>query len=80
MNNVYIDKDGYLRFKNNNQLVHRYIAYKYVYKKMKLPLNFSKYQIHHKDWNKLHNSSDNLEPIEGKIHQKLHGWFKAKGL
>ena len=59
---VYVDKNGYLKDENNN-LVHRQIAYKYIYQKnrQKYPLRFSEYQVHHIDNNKLNNDISKIQ-------------------
>jgi len=71
---LYMDDRGYLRFKDSKKTIHRWIAYKYIYKpnKQKYILPFRKYQIHHKDGNKTNNNVDNLELYIDKQHQEIH--------
>ena len=72
---TYIDDNGYKRYKNNNRLVHREKAYKYIYCKsnrIKYPLRFRSYDIHHIDRNKLNNKIENLELLTRKQHKKKH--------
>ena len=72
---LFTDPHGYQRFKNNpKKLVHRNIAYNYIYLKDrgKYPLDFKEYQVHHKDGNKNNNHSDNLKLKEQREHEKEH--------
>ena len=51
----YTDKDGYLRGSiEHTDLVHRQLAYKYIYLKNRdiYPKKFSEYQVHHINKNK----------------------------
>jgi len=68
----YIDQNGYLRWKSNKQLCHRDIAYKYIYKKYKFKLNFSEYEVHHEDENKLNNNPKNLKILTPEQHELEH--------
>jgi len=74
-NTSYIDANGYKRdnIKHSN-LTHRNIAYYDIYIKNrdKYPLPFSKYQIHHKDHNKLNNNTENLELLTKEEHEAIH--------
>lgn len=74
------DHQGYLRYKDSNRLVHRAIAYKYIYKKNKekYEFPFSKYQVHHKDGNKKNNHSDNLELKTIIEHEFQHGYERPE--
>jgi hypothetical protein len=54
---TYIDNNGYLRFKDSNKLVHRWITEKNIGR----PLHPDEI-VHHRDGNKLNNSPNN-EPI-----------------
>ena len=60
---TFIDKKDYFRFKDSEKLVHRWVAYKYIYKsnQQKYPLKFSEYQIHYINGNKLNNNISNLK-------------------
>lgn len=74
----YIDEKGYLRFKDSGILVHRYLAKKYIWEKdrKKYPLEFDKYQVHHKDKNIRNNDIDNLEVIEIREHELKHNVYR----
>lgn len=70
-----IDKNGYKRGKiKHSDLIHRQIAYEYIYLKHReeYPLPFSKYEVHHKDMNKLNNDVSNLQIVTPKQHSKIH--------
>ena len=71
----YIDARGYYRYANSGRLVHRQIAYKYVYlpNKDNYVYNFGSYVIHHKNRHKLDNNSSNLEILTREEHEKRHG-------
>lgn len=72
----YTDTNGYYRWKDNNRLVHRDIAFNEIYKKLyregKLKERFREYIVHHKDMNKLNNNVNNLEIMKKSEHQKIH--------
>lgn len=74
---LYLDRKGYLRYKSNRKLVHRDMAYKYIYQKNKedYTLPFSKYVVHHKDGNKKNYHSSNLEIMTPAEHRKEHHIF-----
>lgn len=71
---TYIDDDGYLRFNDSNDLVHRWVAYKFHYKyhKFRYPMKFKFYQIHHKNNNKLDNRPENLMIVTKREHESIH--------
>lgn len=69
----YLDKKGYKRYKDNDRLVHREIAWNNIYDFDKHPLRFREYDIHHKDRNKLNNKIKNLELLTRKQHKEIHG-------
>jgi len=75
---LYIDENGYYRYVYNQKLVHRDVAYKYIYKnnKHKYPLRFRNYQVHHKNRNKLDNDVENLQIVTREEHEKIHGITK----
>jgi ABC-type nickel/cobalt efflux system permease component RcnA len=68
----YIDDDGYLRYSNTDYLVHRHVAYKYLYKKGNYPKPFGAYVVHHKDLNKRNNHHSNLEILTKEEHAQRH--------
>lgn len=72
---IFIDKKGYPRYRKNGKLVHRSMAYKYIYLKNmgKYPLPFRKYIVHHKDGNKRNYHSSNLEILTPTEHRTTHG-------
>lgn len=69
----HVDNNGYLRWKSNNQLCHRDIAYNYVYKKGSFSNQFSDYDVHHRDGNKFNNNLGNLNIIFREEHEIQHG-------
>ena len=67
-NKTYIDKKGYRRFIDSNKLVHRYVAEKKLGRKLR-----KGEVVHHKDRNKLNNSSYNLWVFANqKEHDRIH--------
>ena len=72
---VYKDEQGYYRWKKSKDRVHRTIAYNEIYLKnrKKYPLNFSEYQVHHKDKDIINNRVENLEVILPRVHEEKHG-------
>ena len=72
MNKTYIDKNGYLRFKDSDKLVHQWVWEKYDGRKT------SGYHIHHKDRNKLNNDISNLELKTETEHSIEHGLMHPK--
>lgn len=71
---VYIDINGYKRYKSNDKLVHRDIAFKEVYRKNRssFPRRFSEYVVHHMDGNKFNNSPSNLSIKPKDTHNLVH--------
>lgn len=71
---AYLDKDGYYRFKSNNGLVHREIAYTEIYlpNKKSYRLPFKDYTVHHKNLRKKDNRPRNLEILTETEHKRLH--------
>lgn len=67
MTNIYIDKKGYPRFKNNKKLVHRAIAQKKVGGKIGKGR-----VVHHKDGNKRNFRRSNLQVMRRSSHGRLH--------
>ncbi|MHA1251828.1 MAG: HNH endonuclease [Candidatus Helarchaeota archaeon] len=72
---AYIDKLGYLRWKKNDRLCHRDIAYNQIYKLNPefFKTRFSDFVIHHKNRNKLDCRPENLELLSNEEHQMKHG-------
>ena len=68
---AYIDKRGYLRWKETNRLCHRDIAFKAGLRHRYLP--FGHCDVHHRDHNKMNNQPDNLEVVSREEHQHYHG-------
>lgn len=79
MSKFYKDDNGYFRFTSNDKLVHRYNAWRYLYKPNKdnFPLRFSQYVVHHIDGNKLNNHSNNLEILTEDEHGEEHPIHKG---
>lgn len=65
-----VDDRGYLRWKSNNRLCHRVVAYNYIYNSS-YPKRFSDYEVHHKDGNKFNNNPDNLEILSWEAHDMV---------
>jgi len=69
-----LDHRGYYR-NGYGRLVHRDVAYRYLYSYPEYPLRFGEYDIHHKDRNKLNNDPDNLQIVTREEHVRIHrGW------
>ena len=71
---TYLDRDGYYRFKSNNRLVHREVAYNEIYlpNRQSYRLPFADYIAHHKNQNKKDNRKKNLELLTETEHKRLH--------
>jgi len=67
-----LDSRGYER-DGFGKLVHRQIAYKFLYKYPQYPLRFREYDVHHKDRNKRNNAVENLQIVTREEHKKIHG-------
>jgi hypothetical protein len=67
MQNKYIDKKGYPRWKNTWLLVHRAVAENMIGRKL-LPWEV----VHHIDGNKLNFRKDNLKVMSRSAHARLH--------
>lgn len=74
-NDTFIDDYGYERFEDNpDRLVHRYVAYHYLYDPNEYEFRFGDYVIHHKDGNKLNNHPNNLMILTPDEHSEIHGF------
>ncbi len=74
---IYVDERGYERYGGyDNRLIHRDIAYNYIYKKGYrngvYTKRFRDYDIHHKDGNKRNNSINNLQILTREEHEEIH--------
>jgi len=71
---TFIDENGYYRYESNKKLIHRDVAFKYIYKnnRHEYPLKFRNYQIHHKNRNNLDNRVENLQITIREEHEKIH--------
>lgn len=83
MSKVKIDQNGYPRGRSftifgngHSNLIHRQVAYREIYLKnrMKYPLPFREYVVHHIDEDKRNWSVDNLQLMTQKQHEQLHGY------
>jgi hypothetical protein len=68
----YIDDNGYARYIDSNQLVHRYVAEKYVVGRKLLQNE----EVHHKNRNKLDNRAVNLSVTTHGMHVAAHAISK----
>jgi len=73
--NSYIDDNGYLRWRDDDKLCHRDIAYEQIFIPEGMGLNkmFGRMDVHHIDGNKWNNNSRNLEILSRKVHNIKHG-------
>ena len=71
---TYTDKDGNEKSKKEDTgLVQRKRIYaEYLQNRAKYPLPFDAYEVHHKDFNKTNNHTDNLKLLTPKEHDRIH--------
>lgn len=75
---TYLDKYGYLRFKDSDRLVHRVVAYEiWLNHRDQYPLPFGCYEIHHRDGMKTNNNPKNLELLTKAEHASIHPHLQA---
>jgi len=79
---TYLDERGYLRFKENKKLVHRWVAYDMLYMPYSnlYSLPFREYDVHHKDGDKGNNRKSNLEILTREEHELAHNILESEGL
>lgn len=74
----YIDNNGYLRWKNNNKLVHRDIAWRN--RKFGDHNEYTtELHVHHINRNKLDNRQENLQYLTEEEHWKTHNILSRNG-
>lgn len=67
----HMDNKGYMR-DGYGVLVHRKVAFNYIYNKHTYPLRFGAYDIHHIDRNKTNNNPSNLQILTREQHKAIH--------
>jgi len=72
LNTLSVDPRGYLR-DGFGRLVHRRVAFKYLYNIRTHPNRFGTYDVHHIDRNKLNNAVNNLQILTREQHIAIHG-------
>ena len=72
LNTISIDGRGYER-DGYGKLIHRKVAYKYLYNYPEYPERFGSYDVHHRDRNKRNNSPENLKILTREEHKAEHG-------
>ena len=74
MGNMYIDKNGYKRYRDSDILVHRYVAKRKLGRKL-----YPGEIVHHKNRNKKDNRRKNLDVLPSqKNHYRIHKKSKKK--
>jgi len=74
MSKIYIDENGYKRYKDSGKLVHRHVAEMMVGGKIR-----EEDVVHHKDGNKLNNKRSNLRTMSRSAHSKLEARKRGRG-
>jgi hypothetical protein len=77
LNERHEDSRGYYR-NGYGELVHRRLAWKYIYSYPKYSRQFRYYDIHHIDGNKKNNSLDNLAILTREEHQEEHSKMRRE--
>lgn len=74
MSKIFIDENGYPRYKDTGRLVHRSVAFREYKKNRHLyPESFGSYQVHHINENKRDFSENNLQIVTPEQHDAIHG-------
>lgn len=73
-NTIIVDFRGYER-NGYGKLIHRIVAFQYIYSYPEYPLRFSDYIVHHIDMNKRNNSLENFQILTSEEHNKIHGFL-----
>ena len=71
---LYLDARGYERNKIDNRLVHRTVAYTFIYNNKNYTGRFGEYVVHHIDKNKRNNNPNNLLILTPTEHKQIHGF------
>ena len=78
---TYVDKKGYIRFRDSHRFVHRWVAEKHILGRKLKPGEV----VHHRDGNPTNSDVDNLEVMTEREHNELHeqkspGWGERHGV
>lgn len=64
---LYIDREGYKRFRNSRRLFHRYVAKRMIGRDLE-----EGEVVHHRDGNKMNNKRSNLQICTRRQHWWIH--------